>query len=60
MPHIQTIFRARQTCGLIVADNASDLYVSGTMDARWNNDESNPACHSLTAADFDVIQLGWR
>ncbi len=30
------------------------------MDARWNNDELNPAFRALTAADFDVIRLGWR
>ena len=49
-----------QTHGLIVADNGSDMYVSGTMDPRWNNDELNPAFRSLTAADFDVVQRGWR
>ena len=29
--------------GLIVADNGSDMYVSGTFDTRWNNDVLNPA-----------------
>src|SRR5262245_27042803 len=57
---IQNIFRAMQTHGLIVADNGSDLYVTGAMDSRWNNSELNPAFHSLTANDFEVIQLGWR
>ena len=45
--------------GLIVADNGSDMYISGTMDARWNNDVLNPAFAALTADDFEVIQLGW-
>ena len=58
--YIQNIFRAMQTYGLIVADNGTDLYVSGAMDPRWNNDELNPAFRALTGADFDVIQLGWR
>lgn len=57
---IRKIFRAMQTYGLIVADNGSDMYVSGTMDARWNNDVLNPAFHGLYADDFDVIALGWR
>ena len=57
-PELQRIFRAMQRYGLIVADNGSDMYVSGTMDARWNNDVLNPAFRSLTADDFDVIQLG--
>jgi hypothetical protein len=57
---VQNVLRAMQTHGLIVADNGSDLYVTGAMDARWNNSELNPAFHGLTANDFDVIQLGWR
>lgn len=59
-PEIQRVFRAMQRYGLIVADNGSDMYISGTMDSRWNNDVLNPAFHSLTADDFDVIQLGWQ
>jgi hypothetical protein len=58
-PEIQRIFRAMQRYGLIVADNGSDMYISGTMDSRWNNDVLNPAFRTLTADDFDVIQLGW-
>jgi hypothetical protein len=59
-PDIQRIFRAMQRYGLIVADNGSDMYVSGTMDARWDNDVLNPAFRALTADDFEVIELGWR
>jgi hypothetical protein len=58
--YIQNVFRAMQTHGLIVADNGSDLYVSGTMDARWNNDQLNLAFRSLSASDFEVVRLGWR
>ena len=56
---LQTIFRAMKRYGLIVADNGSDMYISGTMDPRWTNDVLNPAFHALTAHDFEVIQLGW-
>jgi len=58
--YIQNIFRGMQTHGLIVADNGSDMYITGAMDNRWNNDELNPAFRSLTAADFEVVRLGWR
>ena len=58
-PEVQRIFRAMKRYGLIVADNGSDMYISGTMDPRWNNDVLNPAFHALTADDFEVIQLGW-
>jgi hypothetical protein len=56
---LQRIFRAMKRYGLIVADNGSDMYISGTMDARWNNDVLNPAFRALTADDFEVLQLGW-
>ena len=58
-PDVQRIFRAMQRYGLIVADNGSDMYVTGTMDARWNNSVLNPAFGSLSASDFEVVQLGW-
>ena len=59
-PQLQRIFRAIKTYGLIVADNGSDMYVTGTMDGRWDNNLLNPAFHALTAGDFEVVQLGWR
>jgi hypothetical protein len=49
-PEAQKIFRAMKKYGLIVADNGSDMYVSGTYDTRWNNDVLNPAFASLTAS----------
>lgn len=59
-PQIQKIFRAMKSHGLIVADNGSDMYITGTMDGRWDNDSLNPAFHALHADDFEVIQLGWQ
>jgi hypothetical protein len=56
----QRIFRAMKRHGLIVADNGSDMYITGTYDTRWNNDVLNPAFAGLTAGDFEVIQLGWN
>jgi hypothetical protein len=58
-PDVQKIFRAMQRYGLIVADNGSDMYISGTYDTRWDNDVLNPAFKGLTAADFEVIALGY-
>jgi hypothetical protein len=59
-PNVQKIFRAMQKYGLIVADNGTDLYITGTFDTRWNNNILNPAFSLLTASDFDVVQLGWK
>ncbi|HVS33510.1 MAG TPA: hypothetical protein VMS98_18895 [Thermoanaerobaculia bacterium] len=57
---LRKIFQAMKTYGLIVADNGSDLFVTGTHDTRWDNDLLNPAFRAITAADFEVIQLGWQ
>ena len=59
-PEVQKIFRAMQQYGLIVADNGSDLYVSGTYDTRWNNGVLNPAFGAVKASDFEVVKLGVR
>ena len=59
-PGVQKIFRAMQRYGLIVADNGSDMFISGTFDPRWPNDILNPAFGALSASDFEVIELGWR
>ena len=58
--NVQKIFRAMQKHGLIVADNGSDLYITGTFDTRWNNGVLNPAFALLSASDFEVVQLGWN
>jgi len=57
---MQRIFQAMKTYGLILADNGTDMYITGTMDARWDNDVLNPAFGALSADDFEVIQLGWN
>lgn len=59
-PSIQRIFRAMQTYGLIVVGNGGcDLVVGGTMDPRWDSRIIYQAFATLTADDFEVIQLGW-
>ena len=59
-PVARKIFRAMQRYGLIVADNGSDMYISGTFDVRWNNSALNPAFSALQASDFEVVQRGWK
>lgn len=58
--NMQKIFRAMQKYGLLVADNGSDMYISGTFDTRWDNNVLNPAFALLSASDFEVVQLGWK
>jgi hypothetical protein len=58
-PNVQKIFRAMQKHGLTIADNGTDMYITGTFDTRWDNGILNPAFSLLTASDFDVVRLGW-
>jgi hypothetical protein len=58
-PPLRKIFQAMKTYGLIVADNGSDMYITGTYDPRWDNDLLNPAFAQLRAGDFEVVQRGW-
>lgn len=59
-PEMQKILRAMKRYGLILADNGSDMYIQGTMDARWDSGLLNDTFHSIYADDFEVIILGWR
>jgi hypothetical protein len=59
-PEMQKVFRAMQRYGLIIADNGSDLFISGAFDPRWRDEIVSPAFHALTASDFEVVELGWR
>jgi hypothetical protein len=60
--HLQRMFQAMKTYGLIVADNGSDMFITGTNDPRWTPymDGIVSAVHSLRASDFEVVTLGWR
>ncbi len=56
-PQAQVILTALKTYGMILADNGSDWYLSGTPDARWDDDQLN-ALKQLRGNDFEVIQMG--
>ncbi|GEM_PF-363582 len=58
--YVQKIFRAMMKYGLILADQGSNMYISGTYDTRWDNGVLNPAFGALKASDFEVIERGWK
>src|SRR5262249_46058590 len=60
--HLQRIFQAMKTYGLIVADNGSDMYITGTSDPRWEAqmDSLVSGFNTLNANMFEVVQLGWQ
>jgi len=52
----QVILTAMKNYGLIMADNGSSMYISGTPDSRWDNND----LHNLgqvPASAFDVLQM---
>ena len=54
----QVILRAMKTHGLILADNGSNMYISGAPDSRWNDDELN-TLKNIAASNFEMVQLGY-
>ncbi len=62
-PCVRRVFRAMKKYGLIVADNGSDMYVTGTFDLRWPA-RFDAGFHgqfsALEASDFEVLKLGWH
>ena len=53
----QVILRALKTYGLILADNGSDWYISGTPDKRWN-DDSLHTLSQIKGRDFEAVDTG--
>ena len=52
----QVILNALKKYGMIMADNGSNMYLSGAPDDRWDNSD----LHNLgqvTTSDFEVIQM---
>jgi hypothetical protein len=52
----QVILNALKKYGMIMADNGSNMFLSGAPDDRWDNND----LHSLgmvTASDFEVLQM---
>ena len=50
------ILRALKKYGMILADNGSDFYVSGTADARWN-DALNNTLKQVRSGNFEVVRM---
>ena len=52
----QVILRAMKEYGMILADNGSDFYFTGTADARWNDSVIN-TLKRVKVSDFEVVQM---
>jgi hypothetical protein len=56
-PQAQVILRAFKKYGMIMADNGSDWFFSGTSDPNWDDDQLN-TLKQLRGRDFEVVQMG--
>jgi len=53
----QVILTALKKYGMILADNGSAIFISGTPDNAWNNTNLN-LLKQITASNFEVVALG--
>jgi len=52
----RAILQALKTYGMLLADNGSDMFISGAHDRRWNPDALR-VIKRVTAADFEIIEM---
>jgi hypothetical protein len=52
----QVILTALKKYGMIMADNGSNMFISGAPDDRWNNDDLHNL-DGVTNNDFDVVEM---
>jgi hypothetical protein len=49
--------QAFKTYGLILADNGSNWYISGSPDERWINDQLAAAFNQIHGSDFEAVNV---
>jgi hypothetical protein len=52
----QAILKALKQYGMIMADNGSSMYISGTPDDRWDNNDLH-LLNRVNASDFEVVRM---
>ncbi len=53
---VQVILQCLKTYGMILADNGSDWFISGSPDERWNNDELR-TLRQVKVKDLEIIKM---
>jgi hypothetical protein len=56
-PEAKVIVQALCTYGMILADNGSNFYISGTTDPRWDDDDLS-FLKTIPGNDFEAIDTG--
>lgn len=55
-PDVQVILQAMKTYGIILADNGSSWYLSGSPDSRWDNNMLREI-KQLKGSDFEAVEV---
>jgi hypothetical protein len=55
-PEVQVVLRALKKYGMILADNGSDLFISGAHDPRWDPDILRQL-KRVTTKDLEVVEM---
>ena len=55
-PTNQIILKAMKKYGMILVDNGSKLYIQGTTDSRWDDNDLGQL-QSVLSANFEVVAL---
>lgn len=53
----RVILQALKTYGMIVADNGSSWYLSGTHDVRWDDDDLHELQVRVRGSDFEAVDV---
>jgi hypothetical protein len=56
-PAERVILQAFKTYGLILADNGSNWFISGSPDERWNNDQLASVFNQIHGSDFEAVDV---
>jgi hypothetical protein len=54
--NVQVMLAAMKKYGMIMADNGSAMYISGTPDGRWDNNDLHNLSQ-VSASAFEVVQM---
>jgi hypothetical protein len=55
-PQAKVVLQALKTYGMILADNGSNMFISGTPDERWDDDDLH-SLRGVPASAFEVMQM---
>jgi hypothetical protein len=56
-PSAKVVLDALKKYGMILADNGSNWYITGSPDPRWNDDDVN-TLKKVKGRDFEVVKMG--